>query len=856
MSQKCPNCHKVIPDGSRYCSACGHDMAFKMPADGILPPGTILRGSYVIENMIGEGGMGVVYACHHKTLGKKLALKVLEPKYARIPTTRSRFLSEGMIQANLAHPHIVRVIDVIDSEKEGGMSGILAIVMEYVKGDSLDHIIRRGPLSEFDAVSTTLVMLDAIGYAHHQKIIHRDLKPSNIMVDAELAKEALYNGIKVMDFGIAKLIEKDQQLTGTGVPMGTLLYMPPEQIKSARAIDERADLYAIGMTLYELLCGRTPFAEYREFELMQAQLNMKPPSIKNFRRNISDRLEAIIMKSLEKDRENRYANAEAFQRALLSLGGYDDIPLLLNPCDGMSIQTTNANTKLQNKIRQAIDRTQQSKPVDAKEAAEKAQRAEEAKNVARNVKKLVVKSEHSELHTDKETSSEAPKKAPTTEGEKKTRVRKKSETAPTKATKTHTPQIASDTPNAQDVHHDTKIASSETSSDEAQQTQAKPKKKLTRSVSGEFKKSAAEVKKSAINLKAPTSSGQNSKRASKATVNVTEAEVSQPPKSTAEKQPIAETKPKSRRRTQLTTTESSAQNTRPHVSNVMQATTIHAIESAPKPISKARLALSIVVLLIFILAVTGLVYRTNTHMPSATTAVPVEAPPPAQTEPIDDISILTVKTIDTPSGRMTLIPAARHHISTDKSDELKIVELPAYYIDQTEVSHYQYAKCVASEKCPPLGQVPTDPNLPVTGIGLGSAEAFCQYAGKQLPTAEQWEAAARFGGKTNGITFVNVSCDTIHFGATSDCKKQNVASPLSVFSHTNGNNPGHIRNMLGNVREWVTTPDASQKKVQTKGGSYLSSKKDINIGASTAQAPNQGAADLGFRCVKTTGITP
>ncbi len=808
-----------------------------MPADGILPPGTILRGSYVIENMVGEGGMGVVYACHHKTLGKRLALKVLEPKYARIPTTRSRFLSEGRIQANLAHPHIVRVIDVIDSEKEGGMSGILAIVMEYVQGDSLDHIIRRGPLSEFDAVSTTLVMLDAIGYAHHQKIIHRDLKPSNIMVDAELAKEALYNGVKVMDFGIAKLIEKDQQLTGTGVPMGTLLYMPPEQIKSARAIDERADLYAIGATLYELLCGRTPFAEYREFELMQAQLNMKPPSIKNFRRNVSDRLEAIVMKALEKDRENRYPNAEAFQRALLSLGGYDDIPLLLNPCEGMSVQTTNTNTKLQNKIKQAIDRTQQAKPVDAKEAAQKAQRAEEAKTVARNVKKLVVKSDR-------------PNEVPDVDVSAQTEVQTHNDATGRRSDSNVGRQTREEGRQTREVGQRKESRNTE------QQTHDTGHASRTTSVSGEYKKTVAELKSAANN---PKSTRINKKKKQTATTVQTEKQ-SQTPKT----QTDVETKTQKRTaKTQVVVSKEDEKNTaptetaRPHVSAPMRATTIHSLETQPKPISKLRLAISIVILLLFLLAVTGLVYRTNTNMPKATTTTAVETPAPAPQETIiDDISRIAIHELETPTGRMTLIPAARHHISTDNIDELKPIELPAFYIDQTEVPLYQYAACVSAEKCPPLGYTPDDPNLPVTGIGLGSAEAFCKYAGKQLPTAEQWEAAARFGGKTNGITFVNVSCDTIHFGANSDCKKQNPAKPTSVYAHINGANPGHIRNMLGNVREWVATPDSSQKKVQTKGGSYLSSKKDISIGASTSQSPNQGAPDLGFRCVKTTGEKP
>ena len=318
---KCRMCLKMNPPGSRFCNYCGNDLTFSIQPDGLLPAGAVLRGSYVVEGVIGEGGMGVVYSCHHKSLGTRYALKVLDPKLARMDVLRRRFLAEARIQAEVVHPHIVHVMDVIDSDKDGGIPGILAIVMEYVDGSALDRILEQSPLSIHDAVSSTLVILDAIGFAHHKGVIHRDLKPSNIMVSRQDAQEMLYRGIKVMDFGIAKILSENEQRTVTGAKMGTPRYMAPEQIENARDVDERTDLYAIGLTLYELLCGRTPFEMYKEFELLKAQLSMKPPSMRTYRNDIPDRLESIVMKSLEKDRANRYPNAESFQRALLSLGG-------------------------------------------------------------------------------------------------------------------------------------------------------------------------------------------------------------------------------------------------------------------------------------------------------------------------------------------------------------------------------------------------------------------------------------------------------------------------------------------------------------------------------------------------------
>ena len=295
-NQKCRFCLKVNPPGSRFCNFCGNDLAFAIQPNGLLPSGAVLRGSYVIEEEIGDGGMGTVYSCHHKTLGTRYALKVLDPKLARMDILRKRFLAEAKIQAKVVHPHIVHVMDVLDGDKDGGIPGVLAIVMEYIEGEALDQIIERAPLSERDTVSCALVMLDAIGFAHHAGIVHRDIKPSNIMISAEESKEALYCGVKVMDFGIAKLLQENEQRTVTGTKLGTPKYMAPEQIENARDVDERADLYAIGLTMYEMLCGRTPFEEYREFELMKAQLTMKPPSMRKWRNDISDRLEAIIMK--------------------------------------------------------------------------------------------------------------------------------------------------------------------------------------------------------------------------------------------------------------------------------------------------------------------------------------------------------------------------------------------------------------------------------------------------------------------------------------------------------------------------------------------------------------------------------
>ena len=809
-SQKCRFCQKMNPPGSRFCNFCGNNLTVSIQPDGLLPNGTVLRGSYVIENKIGEGGMGVVYSCHHKTLGTRYALKVLDPKLARIDLLRQRFLAEAKIQAKVVHPHIVHVMDVLDSDKDGGIPGVLAIVMEYIEGEALDQMLDRSPLSEKDTVSCALVMLDAIGFAHHAGIVHRDLKPSNIMISGEEAKEALHCGIKVMDFGIAKLLQENEQRTVTGAKMGTTKYMAPEQIENARDVDERADLYAIGITMYEMLCGRTPFEEFREFELMKAHMTMKPPSMRTWRSDVSDRLEAIIMKALEKDRNNRYPNAESFQRALLSLGGYDDIKLLLNPYEGTSVLPT--NQKLQRKIERAIDRTRarnqegdEPKKTGKTRLDKRAPKKSEAAPAAVTPKKPEDSSQADAFARTE--ASVVPRKSPThpsiiqiSREKRRTNPDAKSRVTFKRGRTVHENAVAK--------------ASRKTQSGVGSQVDEKPV--VTDNAAMKLPESARPVE----TPKAPTQSGMPQKAFSASLPQAEPSENRHKPSSSAHSPRVS----------------------RPQAKPV-------ASSEVPVATRKKHTALKLVFIILCILCAAGLYYRYTKNMPLP--EPPINA---VQDKNETESAFNQVREIQTETGRMTVIPAAKHWVSGDRSDELRPMQLDSFAIDQVEVSYFQYNKCIEAEKCPPLSAQPDDWTQPVTQVGYGSAAAFCEFAGKSLPSREQWEAAARYGGETNGITFVNVSCDTIHFGSGNrgECKKRNPNAPESVFKRAQSANPGHILNMLGNVREWTSTPDATDpQKHITKGGSYLSPRADINISVNQPSAVNSGAPDLGFRCIKT-----
>ncbi|MBQ9817280.1 MAG: protein kinase [Proteobacteria bacterium] len=811
-NQKCRLCLKVNPPGSRFCNFCGNDLTFSIQPDGLLPAGAILRGSYVVENVIGEGGMGVVYSCHHKTLGTRYALKVLDPKLARIEILRQRFLAEAKIQATVRHPHIVHVLDVIDSDKEGGIPGVLAIVMEFIEGEPLDQRIEENQLSERDAVSTALVVLDAIGFAHHASIVHRDLKPSNIMISAAESKDALYRGVKVMDFGIAKLLQDNEQRTVTGAQMGTPQYMAPEQIENARDVDERTDLYAIGLTLYEMLCGRKPFQDYREFELIKAQLSIKPPSMRTYRSDISDRLEAIVMKSLEKNRANRYPNAESFQRALLSLGGYDDIPLMLNPYDGTSVVQT--NQKLQRKIERAIAKSNEAGNSEGK--SEKSKIA--AKPARQVVKEISISSEAKNAKNSKlpiESKSE-PKKNASSEAFAKT---ESAEKLPKSSPHKSIVQISKE--------------KKQKDSDTPSKTFKRNKSSVKASIASESRASKENKAPASSQTPQPTKSEKvvSSPQAVAADIKQTEHKKTPPPSEAVEK---------------------------PKKSSQHQTPVKRPVQKDQVQKKRSSKALKIVLVAILLLLIAGVIYRQHQEMPLPS-PVSVQEPDSDASHTdsqvkVDDVSSLPLREIATETGRMTVIAPARHWISTEKRDELHQVELGEFAIDQVEVSYYQYSRCVDSGKCPPVANIPDDINEPVTGIGYGSAEAFCQFAGKTLPSEEQWEAAARFGGENNGITYVNVSCENIHFGASShgECKGKSPKGPESVFARTQSGNPGHILNMLGNVREWTSTADKkSPQKYITKGGSWQSDRQDINISGRVLASANTGEEDLGFRCILT-----
>jgi len=261
-----------------------------------------MAGNYKILSTLGEGGMGTVYKAVDVMLEREVAIKMLRPEIASQPQIVERFRSEAITLAKLNHPSIATLYSFF---RQGDQ---FFMVMEYVDGPTLDGVIHQGALRADRAVAILCQALDGIAHAHSLGILHRDLKPANIMLPKS-------GGVKVMDFGIARLLSA-ARMTRTGGLVGTLEYVAPERVRGQEA-DLRSDLYSMGIVLYEMLSGRVPFQSDTEYELMRAQLEQDPPALASLGVATPPGVEAALLKALAKHPEQRFASAAEFRAALL-----------------------------------------------------------------------------------------------------------------------------------------------------------------------------------------------------------------------------------------------------------------------------------------------------------------------------------------------------------------------------------------------------------------------------------------------------------------------------------------------------------------------------------------------------------
>jgi len=275
-------------------------------------PGDVLAGKYVVERVLGEGGMGVVVAATHRQLGQRVAVKFLLAEYCQHPEAVARFLREAQAAVRIQSEHVARTIDVGTLE-----SGAPYMVMEYLSGrDLASELATRGSLPVEEAVGFVLQACEAIAEAHALGIVHRDLKPANLFLAHRADGSPL---VKVLDFGISKSVSPaagPMNLTTTQSVMGSPLYMSPEQLKSTKNVDQRTDVWALGVILYELLTGRTPFQAETVSGLIATVVSESPPPLRGARPDLPAELEAIVLRCLEKDPARRIQHVGTLAMAL------------------------------------------------------------------------------------------------------------------------------------------------------------------------------------------------------------------------------------------------------------------------------------------------------------------------------------------------------------------------------------------------------------------------------------------------------------------------------------------------------------------------------------------------------------
>ncbi len=310
----CPECRSALPgdEPEGLCPRCllgsSLDAAGESPplldVVATTPPGAFVAPSpaelagrfpqLAILELLGQGGMGAVYKARQLKLDRIVAVKLLPPEWGRDPAFAERFAREARALARLSHPNIVAVHDFGESD------GLFYLVMEYVDGANLRHILQDGPLNPARALAIVPQICEALHYAHEEGIVHRDIKPENILMDRR-------GRVKIADFGLAKLLGRPRAaftLTGTHQVMGTLDYMAPEQRQRPQEVDHRADIYSLGVVFYEMLTGELPLGRFA------------PPSQVA---RVDARLDPVVFRALEREPQRRYQRASQVKRDIESV---------------------------------------------------------------------------------------------------------------------------------------------------------------------------------------------------------------------------------------------------------------------------------------------------------------------------------------------------------------------------------------------------------------------------------------------------------------------------------------------------------------------------------------------------------
>jgi len=315
----CPQCHIRYPADAVYCFLDG--AVLEAIRDPVI--GTTIAGRYLIEEVIGEGGMAMVYRARHKLVDRPCAVKIMNPTLAMDPKVRERFRREAKSAQTLAHPNVIEIFDQGETAE-----GTPYIVMELLAGRTLAELTDKGPMTMAAALPIMIQMARAIARAHDLGVVHRDLKPENIFIVRRADGSDL---VKVLDFGIARS-RGDTRLTNAGELFGTPQYLAPERITGQDA-GGSVDLYALGVIFFEMATGKLPFEAKDPTSFLLKHMKEKPPPPRAVDPRVPEKLDALVVQLLEKDPKLRPPDAHAIELELANLSKALRIPVPPEPED-------------------------------------------------------------------------------------------------------------------------------------------------------------------------------------------------------------------------------------------------------------------------------------------------------------------------------------------------------------------------------------------------------------------------------------------------------------------------------------------------------------------------------------------
>ena len=857
--------------------------------------GRVLKDIYRIDRLLGEGGPSVVFCGWDLLMEIPIAIKRLKKEATGRLIDPQRFLREARTQARLVHQNIVSIRAIIEDQDE------FFIIMEYIEGRDLQSLIQRSQQTpRFSFPDTWRIfeqVLSALGYAHKEGVIHRDIKPANILVADSFQ-------VKLADFGLARAMQ-DKRLTEAGVVLGTPAYMAPEQVRSHK-VDHRADIYAVGASIYETLSGSTPFAHPNRptppFEMMRKQLYEEAPSLREKGLAIGDALDAVLRKSIAKDPEQRFASCEELREAFSQAIKEDPLWSLPAPVSASPSSSTQlyASVSPEEPAKQgaspaALIPVRKRIPLRPPNESNPPKDDNEPAHPNGDNAPPHPKSHHEPLHSaetvspseggpiDFSAQSGAPKAALSSAASERMATGVPDRIAePVVSEQDISPALRS----AQTIEPAESAAGMLDTSFSQGTPSSRPSLLPTAIVSAQAKSSpevpqnsgswvepqAIEPSRSSVPplVSSPVSLLDVAESAPTAfDIPLSHEETAHPAEMIAI--PSEPTDP------QVGPPSSSSGRLTPRSSGaalpiaVDDAPPLHHTRRPRKRRSSVPWGLVLLALLLIFAGAGALGWgRIKSAWMRLSVQVqqkieprskpPSPTPQIATTYPQEKVPDMIM--IDIPEGPFWRGFGSRNDVFSYAPRER--ITLDRYWLDRNEVSIQQYDRCVNAGACRRVRTEQDSPEMPITRVTWEEARRFCSWAGKRLPTEAEWEKAAR-----------GIDGRRFPWGeAALDCRRLNYRRcRLGLLSSVRaqqkeGKSPYKVYDMAGNVREWVAdcyekeayrylplhnpikeVPNCRERVV--RGGSWLSSAREewkLRTYARDNEPVWKRARDLGFRC--------